>query len=167
MKKILDLLHIYGQGLWCKDVTIIGSRSALIRLRDAINNTLSAVDNIAITSSFINDGQEFDIIVAQNDTDRKTGQWKTLKTPYDDNDNSLGLDSWDSFSPQQQQVIQNYWDKKEGRWTSIKANQGLSLNIMQVFDKLRNNEITVEEADELLKQRRGSFISRLIRCLFG
>lgn len=86
-------LHLHGQSRWHDDITIIGNREALTRLRSLIDATLAqdAVNGISSARSsdikddpsfFTNDGEGyFANIVLLEDSDER---WKALKLPYTD-----------------------------------------------------------------------------------
>lgn len=86
-------LHLHGQSRWHDDMTIIGNREALARLRSLIDTTLTqdAVNGISSASSettrddacfFTNDGEGYfaDVVLLEDSDER----WKALKLPYTD-----------------------------------------------------------------------------------
>lgn len=86
-------LHLHGQSRWHDDITIIGNREALTRLRSLIDATLTqdAVNGISSASSetnkndacfFTNDGEGYfaDVVLLEDSDER----WKALKLPYTD-----------------------------------------------------------------------------------
>lgn len=86
-------LHLHGQSRWHDDITIIGNREALTRLRYLIDTVLKqeAVNGISSASSettrddacfFTNDGEGYfaDVVLLEDSDER----WKALKLPYTD-----------------------------------------------------------------------------------
>lgn len=71
-------LHIYAQSMWHSEAYIVGTRFALQKLRDAIDQTLSENHNGVIVTSFVNDGEEFDAVVLRIDNE----EFSKLAVPY-------------------------------------------------------------------------------------
>jgi len=73
----MDNLHIYAQGDWHGEAFIVGSSVALKKLRAAIDSALN--DGGGATSSFVNDGEGFDIVVVRVDN---AAEFAKLAVPY-------------------------------------------------------------------------------------
>jgi len=69
-------LHIYAQGYWHGDAFIVGTREALVALRDAIDGAIA--NGSADCESSVNDGEGFRARVLQMDE----GQLQKLEQPY-------------------------------------------------------------------------------------
>lgn len=73
-----NILHIYSQEIWHDSAHIVGTKDALIALRDAID--LALKENKSMFESFTNDGEGFPVII--NLLDEKT--LAKLSVPYID-----------------------------------------------------------------------------------
>lgn len=128
----LKQLHVYGQHDKYLEVVITGSEESLIQLRDAINKALKNKKGISVTSVVDSRNQEYDVMVVINK------DLSHLRLPS--HLESEGLDPWDSLTPEQQEVVQEYWDIQESRWSSHrirkKSNQNDLINkIKKIFSR--------------------------------
>jgi len=79
-----ELLHIYAQDSWHQPVTIVGNRSALEALRDAIQSAIDTGQNAATTVDvFTNDGEGYEVLIMPCED---AVLWETFATPYTDPD---------------------------------------------------------------------------------
>jgi hypothetical protein len=75
-----NVLHIYAQEYWHTDAHIIGTRDALITLRDTINKALSKHERKAHCSVFAADGEGYRVMVGVATKD----SMNILQLPYVD-----------------------------------------------------------------------------------
>lgn len=118
MNKNIKKLNIYSQnGRW-EEVVIIGSKESLIDLRNTIQQALDHKEGICITKGSDTQSQEYDLMVVIGDN------LDLLKAPYNKDDEYEDspdtLEPWDCLTPKQQDRVQEYWDHKEYRNSSIK-----------------------------------------------
>jgi hypothetical protein len=83
------LLHIYGQGAWHDAAFVVGDRTALVALRDAIQDAIENLDAAKETSDatssarvFADDGEGYVAIVVAL-SDQEAGN-SALRLPYHD-----------------------------------------------------------------------------------
>ena len=71
-----NLLHIYGQIAWHDEVTIIGDKTSLTKLRNAIEEAINK--DSSMTDGVVNDGEGFNILIINDNNIDK------LPLPYSD-----------------------------------------------------------------------------------
>lgn len=76
----MNVLHIYGQHLPHDDVRIFGNKSALLQLRQAIDEALEG--KAGILEAMPNDGEHYDVQVQMIDHDWQRAEWQRLGSTY-------------------------------------------------------------------------------------
>ena len=89
-------LHIYGQVYNHDHAFIVGSKTALEALRDAIQATLDGSARSSVMFAADDEGYEVKVYLEEEDA-----YWDKAKLPYTDNDYFVGNDDdigpWDLF----------------------------------------------------------------------
>ncbi len=77
-----ELLHVYGQSYWHTPALVIGQKTALLKLRDAIDKALQ--DGHGRCDVFANDGEGYTVHVLLEDSDWLNNPWTEMELPYTD-----------------------------------------------------------------------------------
>jgi hypothetical protein len=82
----VELLHIYNQRIWHDPVYIVGTKTALERLKNAIENAIASGEGKKEAEAFFwcNDGEGYNVIVKQDNSDWRNGNWAKRAVPYKD-----------------------------------------------------------------------------------
>lgn len=100
------MCHVYGQRWWHDEAMIVGNRTALKELRDAINKAIQYGESrVGVTSS---DGEGYDLFISclEGETENNL-EWETIRLPYYDKD-TCGPDEENEIDPFQ--LLKSYKD---------------------------------------------------------
>ena len=79
----IDLLHVYGQRAHHDDVFIVGNRSALKKLKKAIEEVLSKKEGgESIIAVSVNDGEGYDLHITMDNSNWEKERWNKRAVPY-------------------------------------------------------------------------------------
>jgi hypothetical protein len=87
-QKEIALLHMYEHHSNHMETYVVGNRSGLEKLRDAINESLAGDGDqtVSMTPSddcvFVTDGEGYEVFVIRNDSAWDGPVWNKLATPY-------------------------------------------------------------------------------------
>lgn len=91
-------LHIYSQKYWHDDAIIVGNKTALIELRDAIDNAIQYGEGRLGASTSDREGYDLFILCLPGDPENNN-DWQTIKLPYHDTEMNIpSEDEIDRFS---------------------------------------------------------------------
>lgn len=92
----LPYLHIYGQKLWHDEAIIVGNKTALKELREAIDNAIQYGEGRLVTSTSDGEGYELFISCLPGETENNK-EWQQITLPY--HDKEMYVPNEDEFDP--------------------------------------------------------------------
>lgn len=78
----MELLHLFAQRYQHGDACILGNRSGLIALRNAITQALDSSDGAGATEAMTTDGEGYTTFVVLNEKPWKDETWDGMQLPY-------------------------------------------------------------------------------------
>ena len=82
MDNSLSLLHVHAQWEWHEPAFILGNKTGLLALRNAIDVAIQQGSGRALTMT--RDGEEYVIYVLMDNSDWQSESWRQAALPYTD-----------------------------------------------------------------------------------